>query len=713
MNKLTNKVLSIVIAITLGFGTLFSPSFTVSAADDGITGEQNPINLLEETSFHNYVEVMTTIGFPSWAQYIPNADIHISAAKNSAKSWETDIKPHAVEIIHNVIAYEKNFISAYNQLVELSNQLDDPNKKTEFLGIVNVLQKNLEDHTASVNEEHNIIDNFKKLLRDVDRANFQIDYNYAVQRKKDIVSEITDLENKVEDINRKYNEKKLTPVCDAFGCRYIEVPKYDKHQLDLEKAKAVEELQNKKNEQSAINTAIDQLEKYLNVIDGAYKFLDHGLSGLENQWNSLFLKFERILEIVTNEIDIDSFFLISFLNDAKLTWDDILQLAQVIEIKMDTFKSKVLGCSIPWGVDNLPFEGEIYYTLYDGNPTEGGLKVGKFAGTELAITLSSELYDMLEVIPPDQALYAVQEILVNGESFKLDARPISNPLFETSFLFSESDFKGDCITVSKGQTINLNQTGYYNFDNKLSSMVVKGNVYVSLFAELNSGGSSQRVFTDEDGYAQVSDFGGMFIGSDTVSSINVSEKKDGVYTFDGANFSGSLDIYNDEQFAKDTGGLTANDWMGYQRGDTYFKKDDSISSVKVIGPYAAALYENYNWSGAFALVKEDFGGPNLDSNIDNKASSISIFHGEGIWFFDIQSYRGNYNRVTADCSFSPNCGFPNDTLSSVLIIGDYGVRLYEHADYQGREQLVINFDQYTGSSGDIGDNLMSSWRIIK
>ncbi|NBI29947.1 HBL/NHE enterotoxin family protein [Chengkuizengella marina] len=337
MNKFIKKVLSIGIAVTLGFGTLFSPSFTVSAANNEIASGQASMELLEDDSMHDYLDLMTTLRSQSWTQYIPNADQHISTAKNRAKSWRDNIQPHGLEIIHNVITYETEFNIAYNRLMQFSSDLDDPLTKIVFIGNANRLQKSLADQSASVEDEHNIIDNFKKLLRDVDRANFQLDYNYAFQRKMDIVSEITVLENKVEEINRKYNEKELTPVCDAFGCRWIEVPKFDKHQLDLEKAKAEEDLQNKKNEQSAINDAIVQLGQFLIVIDGAYDFIDNGFSGLKNQWNGLSLKFDRILEIVTNEIDTDDDFLIATLNDAKITWDDILQLALVIESKMDTF----------------------------------------------------------------------------------------------------------------------------------------------------------------------------------------------------------------------------------------------------------------------------------------------------------------------------------------------------------------------------------------
>ncbi|NBI30970.1 beta/gamma crystallin-related protein, partial [Chengkuizengella marina] len=387
------------------------------------------------------------------------------------------------------------------------------------------------------------------------------------------------------------------------------------------------------------------------------------------------------------------------------------------------FSQLVVGCSIPFTLtDNqMPAGESTYYILYIGNPATGGIEVGKFVGKTNAINISPELYDILKD-NTDEEFYVVKEVLYNDDTLRSSAVRMPGQHFtvtETSFLFSEAGFNGDCVTVSKDQSVNLNQTGY-DFDNKLSSMLVQGNVWVVLYPQANYGGYSQAFFTDEDSYAHIRDFDEMIIGSKTVSSIKVREKWHGVYTFDGPDFSGSFDLYNDEQFARDSGGHQANDWMGYQRGDVYFKKDDSISSVKVVGPYAAALYENYNWSGAYALVKENYGGPNLNSNIDNKASSISVFHGEGVWLFDIQTYRGNYKRFLPvdantpyNCRHSSNeCGFPGDTLSSVLVIGDYGVTLYEHPDYNGRVQAVKTFDQYSGSSGDVGDNLMSSFRVF-
>ncbi|NDI34638.1 peptidase inhibitor family I36 protein [Chengkuizengella sediminis] len=397
-------------------------------------------------------------------------------------------------------------------------------------------------------------------------------------------------------------------------------------------------------------------------------------------------------------------------------------VSETVKLNGAQFKSMVIGCSIPfdWADDQIPAGERTYYAIYIGNPASGGKEVGKFEGKDASVNISPELYDLLKE-NSNQEFYIVKEVLYNNQLIQSSATKIPNhfTVTETAFLFSKAGFNGDCVTVSKDQSVNLSQTGY-DFDNKLSSMLVQGNIWLVLFPQANYGGYSQAFFTDEGGYAHIRDFDEMIIGSNTVSSIKVREKWHGAYMFDGPDFSGSFDLYNDEQFARDSGGHQANDWMGYQRGDAYFKKDDSISSVKVVGPYAVALYENYNWSGAYALVKEDYGGPNLNSNIDNKASSISVFHGEGVWLFDVQTYRGNYKRFLPvdantpyNCRHSSNeCGFPGDTLSSVLVIGDYGVALYEHPDYIGRVQAVTNFDQYSGSSGDVGDNLMSSFRVF-
>ncbi|MFS1512800.1 peptidase inhibitor family I36 protein [Chengkuizengella sp. SCS-71B] len=388
-------------------------------------------------------------------------------------------------------------------------------------------------------------------------------------------------------------------------------------------------------------------------------------------------------------------------------------VTEKVELNAAQFKNMVIGCSIPFTLtDNQISAGErTYYILYIGNPAVGGIEVGKFEGKENGVNITPELYDLLKE-NTNKEFYIVKEVLYNGETIR--SSPVKMPgkyftVTETAFLFSKAGFNGDCVTVGKtvrGEATNLNSSSY-NFDNKLSSMLVQGNLVVHLNDDLKLNGFSQSFFTDEDGFAYVRDFKDKIIGANTVSSLIIRDKVDAVYFFSGPDFTGTMKY-----------GRNNTEWWAHQASTGIFK-DNDISSVKVVGPYAVVLFDNNNYSGGNFLIKEDYGDPNLAS-MDNRTSSYIVYHGEGVWLFDYQTYRGNYKRFLPvdantpyNCRHSSNeCGFPGDTLSSVLVIGDYGVTLYEHPDYRGRVQAVKTFDQYSGSTGDVGDNLMSSFRVF-
>ncbi|MFS1512206.1 HBL/NHE enterotoxin family protein [Chengkuizengella sp. SCS-71B] len=469
--------------------------------------------------------------------------------------------------------------------------------------------------------------------------------------------------------------------------------------------------------QKNIEEALEELGQILNLLDSAVTFLDQGFSGLENQWFSLSLKFDRLLEIVVEDVDVDSPLLIANLNDIKSTWDNTFELALTIQEKMDhSFKRQVLGCSIPWG-SPTPAGEEIYYTLYDGNPAAGGKELGKFEGTDSTITLSSALYDILEVNNPDQTLYASKEVNVNGELLKSDAYRLPSiwTLSEAAFLFSETDFQGDCI-------VQFNYWGKSDlqesdFDNKLSSMLVRGNVYVRLWQDANYRGFGQAFFT-EDSFTQVRNFGGKVVGANVVSSILIEPQKEGIYFFNEEDFSGSLTF------------MSTNLGVTHNNSRWNFMNNNQLSSVKVIGPYALVVYDLNNFTGGGAIIKENFGGPNLSSeNMNNRTESFSIFKGEGVWFFEESYAAGNWQvypqvaGTSSDCRYMNDCaaqdlygngvkGAPmlGDTLSSVLVIGGYSVTLYEHPDYKGNFENVEHLSIWLLQ---VGDNKTSSFKIYR
>ncbi|NBI29948.1 HBL/NHE enterotoxin family protein [Chengkuizengella marina] len=647
MNKFTKKGLSIVLAMMFSFG-LFSSNITVYAINNEISSSSEEITITDPVL--DYIDYITHVGLPSWIKHIPGIVPHIDRAGSHARSWKNQIYPDALRIINNTINYDEDFNSTYNLLVNYSERMEEPGVRASFISELSNLQDSFSSRSASVEDEHRIINNFKKHLRDVDKVNFQNDYNTAVQKN--------------------------------------------------------------------ISEAMEQLGQIINLINGAVTFLDQGFSGLENQWFSLSLKFDRLLEIVMEGVDVDSSFAIKVaLNDIKSTWNDTFELALTIQNKMDhSFKRKVLGCSIPWGSPN-PAGEEIYYTIYDGKPAAGGKELGKFEGTDSTITLSSALYDILEVNNPDQTLYASKEVNVNGELLKSDAYRLPSiwTLSEAAFLFSEKDFQGDCIVqFNYWGKADLNDA---DFDNKLLSMLVRGNVYVRLWQEANYRGIGQTFFT-EDSYTQVRNFGGKVVGANTVSSIYIEPQKEGIYFFMEEDFSGSLTF------------MSTNPGVTHNNSRRNFMNNNQLSSVKVIGPYALVVYDLNHFTGGGAIIKENFGGPNLSSeHMNNRTESFSIFNGEGVWFFEDSYAAGNWQVYPQVAGTSSNCRYMNDcaaqdlygngvkgtpmrgdTLSSVLVIGDYSVTLYEHPDYKGNFENVEHLSIWLLQ---VGDNKTSSFKIYR
>ncbi|NDI34049.1 beta/gamma crystallin family protein [Chengkuizengella sediminis] len=371
-----------------------------------------------------------------------------------------------------------------------------------------------------------------------------------------------------------------------------------------------------------------------------------------------------------------------------------------------------VGCSIPleW-TDSQPLVGErTWYNIHLGDPSLGGDLIGSFEGNDTSINISPELYDLL-VANPNDDLYITKEILYDGQIIQSDAILVPNnfTVTETAFLFENLNFKGDCITVSKGQSLPNLHDATYDFGDKLKSMIIQGNVYVRLFEDGDYLGYAQAIFS-ENGYYYNHDLDSKLIQSNTVSSIEVKEQEDGVYAFSGYDFTGDIKTLT----GTGTGGVR----MGYDgSGMDHFLGNDNLDSVKVIGDWALVAYQDVGFKGNLAVIKDGYGEPNLaDGHAlnDNAASSINVFKGEGVYFFNDFGLRGAYEYIDYEykCSFVENCGMTNDRLSSVLTIGNRGVTLYEHSKYGGKVQAIRHKDDRLDSSGNVGDNTVSSFKIF-
>ncbi|MFS1518884.1 hypothetical protein V1503_20840 [Bacillus sp. SCS-151] len=365
------------------------------------------------------------------------------------------------------------------------------------------------------------------------------------------------------------------------------------------------------------------------------------------------------------------------------------------------------SCSIPfsWEDDQLPAGERTYYRVYIGNPDAGGEEVGTFEGTDASVNISAELYDVL-VENNNVDFYIGKEVLYNDKLIKSPTSKIANnfSVTETAFLFTKTGFNGECVAVSKGQKISdVSSIDFPN--NSLSSLLVRGDVYVTLHKDKSYGGLTQTIF----GNATFRDLDSKEIGANTVSSLEVQEKKDGVYLFTGSQYMGDM-LFK----SRNNDGITSFDDI---QADIGFPNDD-LSSVKVVGPYALITYQYKGYDGEVSWFN-DGGDKTLDDRDigDNRASAIKIVKGEGVHFFKDKNFKGEHNRynnwLLCGLITKDGCegGFPNDALSSVLVIGDWAAVLYEHMNYEGSMSSYKDGSKWLSGS-NVGKNQVSSFMIL-
>ncbi|NDI34633.1 hypothetical protein [Chengkuizengella sediminis] len=414
--------------------------------------------------------------------------------------------------------------------------------------------------------------------------------------------------------------------------------------------------------------------------------------------------------------------------DTKIVSEESNRVSITAEVTPAMLGDLVVGCSIPfvWGVGQNQIDpGErTYYKIYIGDPSIPGSStfLGSYEGTSTSINLSAELYDEL-LVNPNEDFYIVREALINGQPVSSAPTRVGNDftVTDTAFLFSNAGFNGDCITVSKDQFITDLGEPLFNFDNKLSSMLVQGNVMVEVFDNYGDWDRMQSIFT-EDGFAQVPDFEEKVIGSDIVSAIRVQPQTEGVYLFPGEEYYGLAQV---ETYRPQLGYLYGHEEYELPRGNM---ANNDIQSVKVVGSkHGVVLYDD-DFGGRYSFITENWADPiaiPADGGTavgDNAASSYKILWGKGVWFCKERDFNGwcEARQDRWDCPFSDSdrgCSrsyqtWQNDSLSSVLVIGDYAALLYQHRDYGGRVQVIKRRDSYLGSSGNVGDNAMSSFKIL-
>ncbi|GGI45276.1 hypothetical protein GCM10008018_11270 [Paenibacillus marchantiophytorum] len=140
--------------------------------------------------------------------------------------------------------------------------------------------------------------------------------------------------------------------------------------------------------------------------------------------------------------------------------------------------------------------------------------------------------------------------------------------------------------------------------------------------------------------------------------------------------------------------------------------NDTLSSVKIVGPYKVELYENSNFQGTKSILTAS------SSNIislpvgDNRVTSLRVQRLDdepGVYVYQDSNYEGKSVHFTQNESNMGLTSVGHDAVSSIKIVGPYRAEVFEHADYQG------NMTAYTSDASSIGgwNDKISSIKVYK
>jgi hypothetical protein len=272
---------------------------------------------------------------------------------------------------------------------------------------------------------------------------------------------------------------------------------------------------------------------------------------------------------------------------------------------------------------------------------------------------------------------------------------------EGVYLYDQRDYRGRCVKLTDSYP-DLSVEG---FNNLAASIRIVGGWTAALYVDQSYGGALS-VFTQSD-----PDLRDDAVGEGRASSIGVSRSGapqqnacdggEGVYLYEHPNYEGRC-----VKFTEDEPDLRSLDF------------DDTASSIRFLGNWAATLYRDLSSTGAASTFTRD--DPNLagDTIGDNQATSISVrAEGaastvntcdgrEGVYLFEHPAYQGRCIKLTADILDLRVLDF-DDIASSIRVVGDWTVTLYRDLDGTGAASAFMRDD--TNLNDDpIGDNQATS-----
>lgn len=172
-----------------------------------------------------------------------------------------------------------------------------------------------------------------------------------------------------------------------------------------------------------------------------------------------------------------------------------------------------------------------------------------------------------------------------------------------------------------------------------------------------------------------------------MSRPDASGTEEGVYVYQHSDYTGAWN-----RFLGDAENLS-----------TFNVGANSITSMKIVGPYSVELYSGVNFTGTKTVVRNNVANASatLPGVNDNVGSLRVVRDGEeeGVFLYEHGNYEGKRVRLTGDEAAMALTTLGNDTASSIQIAGNYSVTAYADGNFSGSATTL------TGSAA----SLPSGW----
>ncbi|MFS1512957.1 hypothetical protein VQL36_11055 [Chengkuizengella sp. SCS-71B] len=193
----------------------------------------------------------------------------------------------------------------------------------------------------------------------------------------------------------------------------------------------------------------------------------------------------------------------------------------------------------------------------------------------------------------------------------------------------------------------------------------------------------------------------------SVDGLNVNAEEPGVYLYEHMK---GVYLYEHTNY----GGQVLRFGPGSYNLDEGFGFDDKLSSLRIVGNYVVVLYQD-DWSDNTEPFYDD--DPDLSDNYvgNDKVSTIRVFElpadGEGVYLYEHTNYGGQVLRFgPGRYNLDEEFGF-DDKLSSLRIVGNYNVTLYQD-DWSDTDERFYT-DDANLKNNRVGNDKVSTITVIE